>query len=179
MSERIRVQASFRLNRCCFKYGEGTYQHRRAINTHATQRTQRIGYVLCCHGVCQLVCVVAVVGCVLVVVVGVGVAVAVLVCGVGVCVAVVSGVVDVVAAPAVVDRCVRVQHASLEQVHRLPDHSVIFRVATGVNTCTCSSQVSFKSVLFSIRRVRLPTTLRYQHACDTTDTTYWLRPVLP
>ena len=68
--------------------------------------------------------VVAVCVCVLVVVVCVGVVVAVLVCGVSVCVDVVSGVADVVAAAAVVDRCVRFQNVSLEQVQRLPDHSV-------------------------------------------------------
>ena len=105
MSKRILVQVSVRFNRCCFKYDEDNYQQRCDINTHATQPTQRIGYVLCCHGVCQLVCVVAVFVCVLVVVVGGGAVVAVLVCGVAVCVYVVSGVADVAAAVAVFNTC--------------------------------------------------------------------------
>ena len=113
-----------------------------------TQSTPRIGSALCCHSVCQLLFVVAVVVGVVVVVVGVGVVAAVLVGGVGVCVDVVSDVADAVVAAAIVGRCVRFQHVSLDQVQRLPDHSVISLVVTGVKTYTCSSQCSFQSVLF-------------------------------
>ena len=93
-------------------------------------------------------CVVAVHVCVLVVVVGVGVVVAVRVGGVVGCVDVVSVVADIVAAAAVVDRCVRFQHVSLEHVQRLPDHIDILRVVTGVKTYMFSNPCSSNSVLF-------------------------------
>ena len=128
---------------------------------------------------CQLVCVVAVDVGVLVVVVCGGVVVAGRGGGVGGCVDVDSVVADVVAVAIVVDRCRRFQTVSLDHVHRLPDHGVIFRGVIAVKPYTVSSQRSSKSVLIYIRRGQLPTPVRYQHACDTTDTMYWLRPVLP